>query len=95
MWSSAGDFYREDGKFHLGVFPNPSYQLLRQQNRSVEDIFAFKELPDIAIGATGTPELGKVELVSGNFYTQMQLMPRLGRPWSRLTMERRARARLL
>ncbi len=38
MWSSDG--YREEDKFHIGVFPNPSYQLLRQQNHSVEDIFA-------------------------------------------------------
>ena len=62
MWGN--DAYREDDKFHIGIFPNPSYQLLRRQNHSVEDIFAFKELPDIAITATGTPELGKVELVS-------------------------------
>ena len=78
MWSS--DAYNEDGKFQIGVFPNPSFQLLRRQNHSVEDIFAFKELPNIAITATGTPELGKVELVSGNFYTQMQVKPQLGRP---------------
>jgi predicted permease len=78
MWSN--DAYREDGKFHIGVFPNPSYQLMRRQNDSVEDIFAFKELSNIAIAATGTPELGKVELVSGNFYTQMQVKPQLGRP---------------
>ncbi len=78
MWSN--DAYREDGKFQIGVFPNPSYQLLRRQNHSLEDIFAFKELPNIAIAATGTPELGKVELVSGNFYTQMQVKPQLGRP---------------
>jgi predicted permease len=78
MWSN--DAYRDDGKFQIGVFPNPSYQLMRRQNHSVEDIFAFKELPNIAITAAGTPELGKVELVSGNFYTQMQVRPQLGRP---------------
>ncbi len=78
LWGN--DAYREQDKFHIGVFPYPSYQLLRGQNHSVEDIFAFKELPDIAITATGTPELGKVEIVSGNFYTQMQLKPQLGRP---------------
>ena len=78
MWSN--DAYREDGKFQIGVFPNPSYQLLRRRDHSLEDIFAFKELPNIAIAATGTPELGKVELVSGNFYTQMQVKPQLGRP---------------
>ncbi len=93
MWSN--DAYRDDGKFQIGVFPNPSYQLMRRQNHSVEDIFAFKELPNIAITAAGTPELGKVELVSGNFYTQMQVRPQLGRPRSRPTMELRAPPRLL
>ena len=60
------------------AFPYPLYQLLRKQNHSVEDIFAFHELPNITINANGTPELAKVELVSGNSYTQLQLTPQLG-----------------
>ena len=80
VWSTDNASYLEGNKFHLGVFPYASYQLLRRQNHSVEDIFAFTELPNITMNATGTAELGKVELVSGNFYTQMQVKPQLGRP---------------
>jgi predicted permease len=78
IWTNDG--YSEAHNLYFGAFPYPSYQLLRKQNHSVEDIFAFHELPNITISANGTPELAKVELVSGNFYTQLQLTPRLGRP---------------
>ena len=77
---STNDGYREDNKFYFGAFPYPSYQLLRKQNSSVEDIFAFHELSDVAINVNGTPQLAKVQLVSGNFYTQLQLKPQYGRP---------------
>jgi predicted permease len=70
----------DDGHFHLGLFPYPAYRQLRQQNRAVEDIVAFMQLPDVDISAAGTPEVGKAELVSGNFYPQMQVKPQLGRP---------------
>ena len=77
---STNDGYSEANTLYFGAFPYPSYQLLRKQNPSVEDIFAFYELSNIPINANGTPELAKVELVSGNFYTQLQLSTRLGRP---------------
>lgn len=74
------DSYRDDsGHFHLGVFPYPTYKQLREQNHSLEDIFAFQQLSDIPIVATGAPQVAKVEVVSGNFYTQMQVKPQLGR----------------
>lgn len=77
LWGNDG--YVSDEQFHLGVFPYPSYLQLRQQNHVVDDIFAFIERPDVDITAVGTPEVGKAELVSGNFYTQMQIKPELGR----------------
>jgi hypothetical protein len=67
------DSYQDSkGQFHLGVFPYPAYLQLREQNHSVEDIFAFQQLSDIPIVATGAPQAAKVEFVSGNFYTQME-----------------------
>jgi len=72
--------YVEDGRFYLGVFPYPAYQLLRKENRSIEDIVAFTELPSFPITGSGAPEVGTVELVSGNFYAGMQIKPQLGRP---------------
>ncbi|MDB6085298.1 MAG: efflux pump, inner rane subunit [Gammaproteobacteria bacterium] len=73
-------YVSDDGHVHLGLFPYPTYQQLRRNNRVVEDIFAFVRPPDVDITAAGTPEVGKVEFVSGNFYTQMQVKPQLGRP---------------
>jgi predicted permease len=72
-------YVSDDGHFHLGLFPYPTYQQLRHNNRVVEDIFAFMRPPDVDITVAGTPEVGKVEFVSGNFYTQMQVKPQLGR----------------
>jgi predicted permease len=69
-----------DGQIHLGVFPYPAYLQLRKKNHSVEDIFAFQQISNIPIVATGSPQVAKVELVSGNFYAQMQVKPQLGRP---------------
>jgi predicted permease len=73
-------YVSDDGHFHLGLFPYPAYRLLRQQNRVVEDIVAFTQLTDVDITAAGAPEVGKAELVSGNFYTQMKVKPQVGRP---------------
>jgi predicted permease len=73
-------YVSDDGHFRLGLFPYPAYQQLRHNNRVVEDIFAFMQPPDVDITAAGMSEVGKVEFVSGNFYTQMQVKPQLGRP---------------
>jgi len=59
--------------------PYPAYRQLRQQNRVLEDLVAFNEIPDVDITAAGPPVIGKVEVVSGNFYDQMQVKPQLGR----------------
>jgi hypothetical protein len=78
----AGDdgYVSDDGHFHLGLFPYLAYRQLRQQNHVVEDIVAFMQIPDVDITAADTPEVGKAELVSGNFYTQLQVKPQMGRP---------------
>ncbi len=73
-------YFGDDGQFHLGVFPYPAYRQLRRQNQVVEDIAAFTQIPDVDITAAGSPEAGKAELVSGNFYAQLQVKPQLGTP---------------
>jgi predicted permease len=76
----SGDGYpSDDGRLHFGPMPYPAYRQLRQQNRVIEDLIAFNEIPDVDISAAGPPEIGKVEVVSGNFYDQMQVKPQLGR----------------
>ncbi len=70
----------EDGRFHIESFSSPVYRELRAGNTVLEDIFAFKLLSQMNVTAAGNPQTAGVELVSGNFYTQMQVKPQLGRP---------------
>ncbi len=66
----------------LAAFTYPIYQQLRRNSglqTVLQDIVAFKDLGSVNVTAAGAPQSGVVELVSGNFYTQMQLRPQLGR----------------
>jgi transposase InsO family protein len=77
------DSYRDsNGQFHLGVFPYPSYQQLREQNHSLEDIFAFQQLSDIPIVATGALELVQIDhtVVDVVVVDELERRP-IGRPW--------------
>jgi predicted permease len=61
-------------------FSLPVYRELRARNKAMEDIFAFKELYGLNVTAAGNAQTARGELVSGNFYSQMQVKPQLGRP---------------
>jgi predicted permease len=69
----------DDGRYHIESFSYPVYQQLRQHNSVLSEIFADKQLSSVNITANGDPQAGMVELVSGNFYSQMQLKPEIGR----------------
>ena len=87
--------YREDGKFHLGVFPNPSYELLRRQNHSVK---ISSHSRNSRIPRSARPALrswAKWNWSRATFIPRCSSYRSWADPWSRLTMERRARARLL
>ncbi len=64
---------------YLDSFSFPVYQQLRQHNSVLEEIFAFKDIQSLNITASGEPLVGAAELVSGNFYNQIQLRPEIGR----------------
>jgi len=76
-WGSG--FGGNDGIRHFNSFSYPVYQQLRKQNTVLSDIFGFKYLDSANITANGVARSAKAELVSGNFYQQMQLKPQLGR----------------
>jgi predicted permease len=59
-------------------FTYPIYKQLRAQNRVLQDIFAFKDLL-VNVTIDGTAQSADAQLVSGNFYQQMQVLPTLGR----------------
>ena len=68
-----------NGGFRYNSFTYPIYQQLRAQNRVLEDIFAFKDLGRLNVTIGGTAQSEDAQLVSGNFYQQMQVPPVLGR----------------
>jgi hypothetical protein len=64
-------------------FSYPVYQVLRQQNRSFQDLFAFKELGNYdRLNATidGRAQPVTAQLVSGNYYQGLGVSTALGRP---------------
>jgi predicted permease len=77
---SWGDWNRSpDGRIVLNSFTYPIYQQLRKDNRVLRDIFAFKGIGRVNVTVNGEAQAIQLELVSGNFYEQMQVNPALGR----------------
>jgi predicted permease len=60
------------------IFSYPVYLNLRSQNRSLQDLFAFK---DDGMNATvaGQAQRVQTEMVSGNYYSGLGVRPQLGR----------------
>jgi predicted permease len=60
-------------------FTYPVYQQLRANNHVLQDLFAFKSLGRVNVTVNGAAQPADAQLVSGNFYQQMQVQPVLGR----------------
>ena len=68
-----------DGRVTFDSFTYPIYQQLKKDNRVLQDIFAFKDIGRANVTVDGEARAVQLELVSGNFYEQMQVSPALGR----------------
>jgi predicted permease len=78
--SSWGSWNRlPDGRAAFDSFTYPIYQQLKKDNRVLQDIFAFKDIGRANVTVDGEARAVQLELVSGNFYEQMQVTPALGR----------------
>ena len=78
--SSWGDFGPlPGGRSRFDSFTYPIYQQLRKDNRVLQDIFAFKDVGRANVTVNGSAQAVQLELISGNFYEQMQVRPALGR----------------
>jgi predicted permease len=78
--SSWGDWIPlPGGRIHSDSFTYPIYQQLKKDNRVLRDIFAFKDIGRANVTIDGEAQAVQLELVSGNFYEQMQVAPSLGR----------------
>ncbi len=78
--SSWGDWNTiPGGRTLLHSFSYPIYQQLRKDNKVLQEIFAFKLLGRANVTIDGSAQAVQLELVSGNFYDQLQVKPALGR----------------
>lgn len=80
-----GSWFDVDGKTQAALMTYPIYRLMVQQNREhpvVQDIFAFKDLGEFSrLTATvnGHAYVVTGQMVSGNYYDQLQVRPQIGR----------------
>ncbi len=78
-----GSFYSAPGgETETTSFSYPVYEILRSQNRSLEDLFAFKELGSydrLTATIDGHAEAVIGQLVSGNYYAGLGIGAELGR----------------
>ena len=67
-----------DGRVVSNVFSYPVYEQLKAENRTFEDLLAFK---DTGMNATigGEAQRVRAEMVSGNYYDALGVRPELGR----------------
>ena len=60
-------------------FSYPVYRQVRQENRSLADVFAFKPYGRMTVTVNGDAEAADAEMVSGNYYSTLGVQPQLGR----------------
>ena len=75
-------YYEESpsGETLITSFSYPVYEHLRQQNRVLQDIFAFKNYGRMTVTIDQRAEAVTTEMVSGNYYRALEVHPVLGRP---------------
>jgi len=78
--STWGSMDAQNGLWQTSSFSYPVYQQLQQKQKVVQAIYAYKDLPGRNVTADGQAQSVFVELVSGNFYSGMEVRPQLGRP---------------
>jgi predicted permease len=61
-------------------FSYPAFEQLRRDNRVLEDLFAFKDVGRVNATIDGNAQILQGELVSGNYFDQLQVQPQIGRP---------------
>ena len=77
MWGEFDDL--PGGGEDSTSFSYPVYRQLRSANRSLADIFAFKNFGRMTATVDGQAEAVNVEMVSGNYYSTLEVKPQLGR----------------
>ena len=60
-------------------FTYPVYEQLRNQNKSLAEVMAFKPYGRMTVTIRGEAEATEAEMVSGNYYSVLSVRPQLGR----------------
>ncbi|WP_415200572.1 ADOP family duplicated permease, partial [Silvibacterium sp.] len=71
-----------DGGNTSTSFSYPVYRALQEQNRKqgvLEDLFAFKGIGQVTVTVDGQAQVTQAEMVSGNYYSGLDVTPSLGR----------------
>jgi predicted permease len=76
MW---GDWDNTNGQITSTSLSYPVYQHLRAANHQLFDLFAFKDVGRMNVTVDGNAEVVQGEMVSGNYYEQLDVRPQLGR----------------
>jgi predicted permease len=82
IWGNADELpdpKHQNQMVRYDVFTYPIYQQIRANNQVLEDLFAFKSLGRVNVTVDSVAQAANAQLVSGNFYQQMQVKPVLGR----------------
>ena len=77
MWGVADNL---PGGIAAASFSYPVFEQLRRDNRGLEDLFAFKNVGTMNATIGGNAQIVQGELVSGNYFDQLQVEPQIGRP---------------
>jgi predicted permease len=77
MWGEFDDL--PGGGEQSTSFSYPVYQQLRRENRTLADVFAFKPYGRMTVTIDGHAEVAGAEMVSGNYYSTLDVRPQLGR----------------
>ncbi len=78
--SSNGSDYDEPGGFITSPnFPWPAYERLRDHNSVFSSLFAYQGVGRLNLVIRDQASLGEVELVSGNFFSGLGIVPAAGR----------------
>ncbi|HEY7305241.1 MAG TPA: ABC transporter permease [Bryobacteraceae bacterium] len=79
-YSSNGSTYDEPGGGITSPdFPWPAYELFRNHNTLFSALSAFKDAGQLNLVARGQAEVRSIELVSGNFFNCLGIVPVAGR----------------
>jgi predicted permease len=80
--SASGSMFREDGWSVADFFSYPSFQIMRRSLSGKALLAAFAGPSQVSVSFGGRPAVAQERPVSGNFFSTLQVRPRLGRLFS-------------